>query len=182
MLMHFQSGCPLSSRALHVHQADQRPACKSAQIAARRKVLETSFEGDCEQTCQKCRGKKWKCQPICFMLMKTRKQSITKGYTCHNPFLMFCNGEIHLQHSLNSILNSLITPRFKELSSSQSLCRQSSNFSRVKSWKLLKLKRKRKKKNLYPPPPSFFPVRHFKSSPLVRGIHFHLGVLPSLIF
>lgn len=28
MLMHSQSGCPLSRRALHVHQAVQRPACK----------------------------------------------------------------------------------------------------------------------------------------------------------
>lgn len=28
MLMHFQSGCPLSGRALHVHQAVQSPACK----------------------------------------------------------------------------------------------------------------------------------------------------------
>lgn len=59
MLRHFQSGCPLSSRGLHVHQANQRPACKSAQIAAWHKLLETSFEGDREHTYQKCRGKKW---------------------------------------------------------------------------------------------------------------------------
>lgn len=28
MLMHSQSGCPLNGRALHVHQAVKRPACK----------------------------------------------------------------------------------------------------------------------------------------------------------
>lgn len=45
MLMHFQSGCPLSGRALHVHQAVQSPACKWAQIASHCKLLEISLEG-----------------------------------------------------------------------------------------------------------------------------------------
>lgn len=59
MLMHSQSGCPLSRRALHVHQAVQRPACKWAQIAVHCKLLEISLEGECEcYTCEK-RRKKW---------------------------------------------------------------------------------------------------------------------------
>lgn len=59
MLMHSQSGCPLSRRALHVHQAVQRPAWKLAQIAAHCKLLEISLEGEHEcKTCEKCRKKR----------------------------------------------------------------------------------------------------------------------------
>lgn len=58
--MHSQSGCPLSRRALHVHQAVQRPACKWAQIAVRCKLLEISLEEEREcKTCVRNVGKKW---------------------------------------------------------------------------------------------------------------------------
>lgn len=131
--------------------------------------------------------------PICFMLMKTRKPSITKDYPCHNPFLMFrCNGKTHLQHSLNSIGNTLITLRFEVLSSFQSLCHDCQNFFVVKSLSelalpLLKLKNKTIQNKKYFPPIMpflfFFPsITHFKSHLLARGIHFHPGVLPSLAF
>lgn len=59
MLMHSQSGCPLSWRALHVHQDVQRPACKWAPIAVRCKLLEISLEG--ERECKTCMCEKcWK--------------------------------------------------------------------------------------------------------------------------
>lgn len=129
--------------------------------------------------------------PICFMLMKTRKPSITKDYPCHNPFLKFwCNGKTHLQHSLNSIGNTLITLTFEVLSSFQSLCHDCQNFFVVKSLSepelaMLKLKNKtiqnKKIFSLMILSFFFFPS-HFKSHLLVRGIHFPPGVLPSLTF
>lgn len=93
--------------------------------------------------------------PICFMLMKTRKPSITKDYPCHNPFLMFwCNGKTHLQHSLNSIGNSLITLGSEVLSSFYSRCHDCQNFFVVKSLSefevaLRKLKKQNKNKIIF---------------------------------
>lgn len=181
MLMHFQSGCPLSSRALHVHQADQRPACKSAQIAARRKLLETSFEGDCEQTCQKCRGKKWAPAHLLYA-NENKKAEHYKGLYMSQSLLdvlmqrwdtLATFSKFHLKFS-----------KYHENCSAVIFPNSVPTISKLFQSEILEIAEieKEEKKNLYLPPPSFFPVRHFKSSPLVRGIHFHLGVLPSLTF
>lgn len=58
-LMHFQSACPLSRGALHVHQAIQKPACKWVRTAVHCKLLEISLEGERECKMYEKYRKKW---------------------------------------------------------------------------------------------------------------------------